>query len=805
MKSRITLLLAAVVVLAFGACSTEITDEKPRPVVELLSVKIGNLDVSGIPEPVFDTAWDDGDFQVATADFGTFVVKKDAEIEDVKITTTATAGARVRWGIASGGNRPNNFEDIRVNATFTTDDFLYFKVTAEDGKTTNYYRFYPVEAMTVKELVTVNVAGRGLVDKVPTPTTDIDKLVGYTDEDGNEVAGLIQKPEYQGRIDITMVEMLNARVEAEPQDANATIRFAVAPSLAAAKDISAWKNTIKEIVIDENEKEVTRAIANQPFIDGNYLIVEVAAENEDTNYYAFLITAGRMATISSLTFDGALVSNIGTPHETWGGALPGNYASADQKTGGFSFSIVLDDPASSCGFVILKDTGAAQPAATAYNPLYPTPDTTPKGEFADKQVLALRVRSALGTQYKYYKVEINLLAANIKEHPKSDYYYYYDANTLIDGTLNWYEYINLTVDPNHENFTTKGVSTIKELSVKPDREGNFTYQWYEANSWYGGYGFDADGYILYYKTGETTPTKEAGFGEKDYPGYENATKDDYPNADNPKDPYHQGHFDEKRNVSLHNGGNSFYNLPISGRPIPGATGPTYKPEIHYRPFIAGFTNEFHYYWVVITDDEGRKVTSQRATIISERDPTKKHHIVDLTAYLDESGNTPGLQGNPRNINPFTKGNHGDKYVIPMTFPDDFDVMDYSVVTCQALFYLSDGRPWIQNWTQGDFGFEKEGVKLVLWYNITADNATRGLQSSGNDPAGGGLAEIPDGLIVQPAGTKPLRELPPFTGNKDVLDRDIPEARPAFGGGDAQGWFTPYIEICEIRFEGPSRK
>jgi hypothetical protein len=23
-------------------------------------------------------------------------------------------------------------------------------------------------------------------------------------------------------------------------------------------------------------------------------------------------------------------------------------------------------------------------------------------------------------------------------------------------------------------------------------------------------------------------------------------------------------------------------------------------------------------------------------------------------------------------------------------------------------------------------------------------------------------------------------------------------------GDAQGWFTPYIELCEVRFEGPAR-
>jgi hypothetical protein len=136
----------------------------------------------------------------------------------------------------------------------------------------------------------------------------------------------------------------------------------------------------------------------------------------------------------------------------------------------------------------------------------------------------------------------------------------------------------------------------------------------------------------------------------------------------------------------------------------------------------------------------------------------------------------------------------------MTFPEGFNINDYSMVMCQALFYLADGREWIQNWTLGDFGFATANrEKLVLWYNLTNDNGTRGLANSGNDPEKSGLNEIPGHLLVQPAGTSPIKQMPPFTA-EGVPDKAAIEA----DGKTAQGWFTPYIEIVELRFEGPAR-
>jgi hypothetical protein len=214
------------------------------------------------------------------------------------------------------------------------------------------------------------------------------------------------------------------------------------------------------------------------------------------------------------------------------------------------------------------------------------------------------------------------------------------------------------------------------------------------------------------------------------------------------------------------------------------------PRIDKRPFIDKFTHESHYYWVVVKDAQGLTATSSRTTIVVERDPRVKHHIVDLNAYL--TSGAIGLRESPKNQNAFTFKR--EKRTIPVTFPAGFNIWDYSVAVVQATFFLVDGTPWIQNWTQGDIGFEKDGAALVLYYNLTNNNATLGLSGDGKEPQGGSLEEVPSHLVVKPAGEKPPKQMPPLDSNNKPVDT-----------GDAQGWFTPYIELVEVRFMGPARK
>jgi hypothetical protein len=130
----------------------------------------------------------------------------------------------------------------------------------------------------------------------------------------------------------------------------------------------------------------------------------------------------------------------------------------------------------------------------------------------------------------------------------------------------------------------------------------------------------------------------------------------------------------------------------------------------------------------------------------------------------------------------------------MQTPPGFDVNDYTVATVQALFWLKDGTPWIQNWTQGDIGFVQSDDSELVYYNLTNNNGTLGLVAGGKEPGGGSLNLAPKGIIVKPAGEKPPNDLPPFNA----------DGTPA-RNNEAQGWFTGFIEVVEVRFEGPARE
>jgi hypothetical protein len=125
-----------------------------------------------------------------------------------------------------------------------------------------------------------------------------------------------------------------------------------------------------------------------------------------------------------------------------------------------------------------------------------------------------------------------------------------------------------------------------------------------------------------------------------------------------------------------------------------------------------------------------------------------------------------------------------------------------MATAWALFYLRDGTPWIQNWTQGNISFTNDpsqdgnSSKLVLYYNLTNNNGTLGLNGDGKEPSGGSLNDPFTHVVVMPSGEKPMKQMPPF-----LSDGVTPDTSPK----DAQGWFCGFIELVELRFEGPSRK
>ncbi|MDR2576054.1 MAG: hypothetical protein LBC52_06390 [Treponema sp.] len=769
MKTRVLPILLAVGIISTLCTCIYDPAKKPEPQAELLSLKVGTRVVTAIPEPLPDKDWDNEDYIVGGMDTGRIVILSEGDTEGVIITPEVNPGATALWAVGSFGNRPGNFGNPRVPADFGMEDYLYIKVTADDGITSNYYRFGPAMASPVKELVNVTVAGRDPVKQSKAYASIAAAQADIVSPGAGDA----------GRIAITLREATGALVIGEPQDENAVLRYAYAERNTAIPTLDDFGYT--DVYTDPDTEVSVNTFVHDFRTDNtaSILYVEVTAQNEtDVNYYAYVMEAGRMATIARLDLEGARgwaeVVGKGTEHGVFGSVLPGSFASADQKTDGFDVKITLNDIDGSYEYAKIASLNSAQPT-TGWQ-------KAGKLKFDHGNALAVRVSSARGNagDVRYYKVQINLQAANFLAHPASAVYYYFNENTNVgpgaDGApdFDWYENIKLKeggaykFDKNDSRFQTQ--ADVKPLSVTLDRTGNFSYQWYEANSWYGGYGFDKNGLIAWVDADGNTH-REAGF----------ITDDDHP-----------GGLDEKNNVSLHNGGNQYYRLPVKGEPIPaseGGTSPTYTPPISRRPFIAGYSHESHYYWVVVTDEQGLKATSSRATVVVERDPRIKHHIVDLNAYINGG---IGLQEPPKNQNAFTFKR--EKRIIPVTFPAGFNIWDYSVAVVQATFFLVDGTPWIQNWTQGDIGFEKDGAELVLYYNLTNNNATLGLSGDGKEPQGGSLEEVPSHLVVKPAGEKPPKQMPPL--NSDGTPKE---------DGDAQGWFTPFIELVEVRFMGPARK
>jgi hypothetical protein len=806
-KLRITVAVVAMFALAFTTCETEYIDTYV-PAADLLSLRIGDILMSGtnVPVPVDNRMWDDDGYDITEAEYTQIKFKRDTEFNNARFQPAVSRGAKVKWGIASYTVRPNDFYDTRVPAIFSEGEFIYIMVTSEDNKITNYYRFSTYLNSPVKELSNIAIAGR---------EADLSRAAPSSKWNGDPTATPAVPAPTMGSLNVTQAQAAAAKIDATLWDERSNLRYAKTPYAAS---------------VANREEPVFTSNDTIAFSDGDLLYVEVAAENQiDINIYLFRVYVGRIGSISKLTFinqereDAGLAQpepetglgtfeapGKGTAKEYWtDNSGTGSFESPHQPTAGFKFAVELDEVNGTWEYAVIQNLPPST-AGTSSNPhtnngqptwIQPGGNSgTPTVTLKHNEYLAIKVfppNQAASSPNFYYKVKIGLLAADFTIQPKS---HDYKANTGAQP-------LTFTLDRNVTNAS---------------------YQWYEANSWYGGYGFDSVGRI----GGKGAITANPDFGKDD-----KGTIDGIPYD---VEAWHVVTLDEKNNVSLHNGGNQYYRLPTPGKPIPNASGTfsgngsgiTYTPPTNRTPFLATTTVETHYYWVEIIADN-LKAVSKRAVIVTEwgtiwnlgqntgTAEVKEHYIIDLYAY--QTTGSKGLQLPPRNASPFTAGNHGDSYWIPVDFPEGFDILDYSIFTAQALFYLADGRPWIQNWTQGDIGFgrfkkvektdangnvikgedgnpimvdSEETEEIVLWYNLTSDNASRGLASSGNaglSGAGSGLSETPQFIVVKPAGTKKINRLPPF--NADGTPENT---------GDAQGWFTPYIELCEVRFEGPAR-
>jgi hypothetical protein len=814
-KPIFTLLCGAVLLFALTTCGDPGTGAyvmSDQAVLTHLSIGSGQYEVvpggNGAYSAIDSRTWDNYDEDVDGQEYGIINIKREADTINSRINVTASRSSRVEWGIGDKRNRPSFFQDIRVPANFSSQDYIYIKVTSENTKVINYYRFYAWVLKNGVSLADVFIDGKraeiethidqeSLLDGLAAGSISITEKGAEGDKDDPD--SMLHSPN-------------NPLIKAIGFDEDSVFRFAwvrensgETPVFRSLNPITIYEGDDENIVESEEEGEeptitITPVygkyfVMTEALEDQDILYIEVTAQNEvDRGYYKFLVSVGRVANISRLFFGNEETMGKGIPNANFASVRLGSYASADQPTGGFSINIITEDPAADYEYALIANTSVNTAPSFSGKP--------EQVEFDNVKALAIKVTSSNGKLELFYKIKVDLLPGLFKRQPESKVYYYYKDPATIQPVnpealpARWI-YVDYPSPTEFESDVPQPIDFELDRPIP-----GATYQWYESNSWYGGYGFDANGKVSYIDYTGRAVEQEAGFVADDY---------------------HAKNFDEKKNPSLFNGGNQGPpHYVLDGKAIVGATGETYTPKIDYRPFIGGFSSESHYYWVEITAPDGRKVTSARASIVSERDKRKKYYIIDTNN--DYKPNGPNSVPKPfKNEIPFQK--RDDKFRIPIKFPQkdpqdpsrDFDILDYSIMTVQAKFYLVDGTPWIQNWTQGNLSFEDNSKKpdisqygtggdiLVLYYNLTNNNSTYMMDGDSKEPQGADLrTPLPTHVVIIPSGdhTKGTTKngYPPLveSGGKMV-------AAPSIVGTNLQGWFCGFIELVELRFEGPPRQ
>jgi len=329
-------------VLVCAGCGEGLQNYVPNSGAKLTGLSITKMDGSSLiipipPElnPINGDEWDDEDFNLLDADIGTAPLQRNTDTVNVRLNPSVSPGARVLWGIGSQGSRPFKFIDRRVNATFEDMDYLYFKVTSEDGETTNYYRFIAWVQSPVTEISEVYIGRYEThpdTSETGTVTTVVDvdeRIMASIEKAYPDLPTAIKSPETPGVLSIRTEQSPNAEIKVTRYDTNATLRYGIASGPSAEPE---WKNS--------STFNLTHM---------NYLYVEVTAENTvDKAYYKFRIEVGNIASIKTFTFvgkDGAEfdVANTGTRSGTWSTVAPGSFNTADMPDDGFGVKVVPDD------------------------------------------------------------------------------------------------------------------------------------------------------------------------------------------------------------------------------------------------------------------------------------------------------------------------------------------------------------------------------------------------------------------------------------------------------------------------------
>jgi len=257
---------------------------------KLTSITISGIKANKIPTPIPFRIWNDDDEDFSDPEYTeTVYLNTIDDFTDVVIKVGASAGAKVTFGLSYGFDRPDTFSSNNT-LDIINGQALYVRVTSEDGKTTNFYRFDIRPKSANSQLSTL---------KVGTLTADL----GRPATTWNGVTNT-----NKGSLNLSNALKTNAQLVGTPVVSTATVKYAV-PKPTTATPVFSDTDTYT-------------------FADGDVLYVEVTAENKtDVSYYKIDVLIGRDATLLSVKIGGEEADTLGIPRKNWGN---GRYT-ADQR------------------------------------------------------------------------------------------------------------------------------------------------------------------------------------------------------------------------------------------------------------------------------------------------------------------------------------------------------------------------------------------------------------------------------------------------------------------------------------------
>ncbi|MDR0455355.1 MAG: hypothetical protein LBH20_01560 [Treponema sp.] len=390
------MVMALALILGLNACGGDNPAPKKSGDATLKSITIAGtaLTTADLPLPISQSAWAAAMEEDALSDLDLDQTVEVAlggavELDDASVVAVTTNNnAKVALATGRGLNLPEDDFANTQSIDLINNQYLYVRVTSENGNTTNYYRFRTVRATSITYLSSLEIAEKTI------------------DGIGNDKSSIVSWQAAQAigaNIDKNIAT--TAKVAAGSPNPTATFQYALVKKPGTAEPAFGNTDTFD-------------------FEDGDVLYVKVTtADGESSRYYKFSILIGWDASLKTVRFGTTTsvmgniydVDELGTPASTLAGIAAPGYgyilATVKQPNNGFYVNVIANDPNATVEF------GLADSAESTWSTGITDAGTGINkhkqkvilfDEDADDAFLAIKVISDNGEVTNYYKISVEL-------------------------------------------------------------------------------------------------------------------------------------------------------------------------------------------------------------------------------------------------------------------------------------------------------------------------------------------------------------------------------------------------------------